>query len=162
MKKYMLFVTVGTHSQQFDRLLKEIDRIAEKRKDLVFFAQIGNSKYIPKNFFYKKFLSKEEYEKNFNADIIISHGGAGSIIHTLTLKKPLIVVPRLKRFNEHTNDHQLELAEFFERKKKCICVREIDELEKAIEKAKNFKPRIEEERERLIREIKNCFERWSA
>lgn len=158
--KAFVFVTIGTHSQQFDRLLKKIDEIAREKKDITFFAQTGNSEYNPQYFSYKKFLNEKEYEQNFRtASIVISHGGAGSIIHTLKLKKPLIVVPRLKKFREHTNDHQLDLGEFFEKKGKCICVKEIEGLEKAIERSKKFKPKIEIEKQGLITEIKNFLEK---
>lgn len=156
-----VFVTVGTHSQQFNRLLQKVDGIAGERKDFVFFAQTGNSSYAPKNFSYKKFLREKEYGGNFKkADVVVSHGGAGSIINSLRFGKPLIVVPRLERFGEHTNDHQLELAEFFAERGKCICVEEIGGLEAILRNAVKFKPKIEEDRYGLIREIKKSLRCW--
>ncbi len=77
-----IFVSVGTHPQNFNRLFEEIDRIAGKKNpENGFFGQLGNSDYVPKNFPFKKFLNQKEYlEKMHNADIVISHGGAGTII----------------------------------------------------------------------------------
>lgn len=150
-----IFVSVGTHMQQFDRLFKELDEIAMHSADC-FFAQIGHSAFIPKNFEFKKFLNAKEYlEKMKWADIVISHGGAGTIINALNAGKKLVIVPRLKKFGEHTDDHQIDLAKSFESGKKAIAVYEITGLKKSIELAKKFKPSLESSREKLLKEIEN-------
>ncbi|MEK6973440.1 MAG: PssE/Cps14G family polysaccharide biosynthesis glycosyltransferase [archaeon] len=155
MQKIKIFISVGTHTQQFDRLLAEADRIAEKREEIAFFAQIGNSKYVPKNFKSAKFLEEKDYAKNFlENDIIISHGGAGTIINALTYCKPLIVAPRLKKYGEHTDDHQLDIAKALEEKGKCIAVLDIKDLGKAIDKSLNKKASMASEKEGMIKRIK--------
>ncbi len=108
----MIFVTVGTHKQQFNRLIKAVDDfVADGRiKDSVI-MQIGNSTYEPKKCKYFRFTGKERIKKmQKSARVIITHAGAGTIIEALSYKKPVIVVPRLKRFGEHTDDHQMDLA----------------------------------------------------
>ncbi len=120
----MIFVTVGTHYQGFERLISAVDKLIEKNKikDTVI-MQIGYSKYIPKNCKWFKFIEPDEFLKYCNnSDIIISHGGIGSIIPPLKFKKKLIIVPRLKKFNEHTNDHQLQITKELERQKKIIAI----------------------------------------
>ncbi len=103
----MIFVTVGTHEQGFDRLIEFIDNLG---LDNVF-IQIGYSKYIPKNTKYTKFLSFSEFNKYMeNADVIITHGGPSSFMKAISLGKQPIVVPRLKKYNEHVNNHQLEFC----------------------------------------------------
>ncbi|RLG69390.1 MAG: hypothetical protein DRO07_02400, partial [Candidatus Iainarchaeum archaeon] len=84
-----IFIALGTHPQQFNRLLKALDRlVAGKKIKGKLFAQIGNSSYEPKNFPFKKFLKPEEYEREMKrADIVISHAGAGSIITALKYEK---------------------------------------------------------------------------
>lgn len=136
----MIFITVGTHEQPFNRLLEEIDFLIEKGfiKDDVY-AQIGYSTYTPKHFEYKKMLSYEEMQNYFkNASIVITHGGPSSFMEALKFKKIPVVVPRQKDFNEHINDHQLEFCnELVKRKFPILVVENIKELDKAIEKVKN-------------------------
>ncbi|MCX6799456.1 MAG: glycosyltransferase [Candidatus Diapherotrites archaeon] len=154
MKKTKIFASVGTHPQQFDRLLKELDRIAGKNTELELFAQAGNCTYSPKNFGFKKFLNDEEYGKKISeADIVISHGGAGTIISSMLQRKKLIVVPRLQRYGEHTNDHQIDLAEALAAEGKVIAVKEIGLLEEAIKKAAAFKPNIASNKAGLVKAI---------
>ena len=153
-----IFASVGTHPQQFDRLLKGLDELAKKDRSMGVFAQTGNSGYEP-SFPHKKFLSGSEYEKKFEeAGIIISHGGAVTIINALQVKKKLIIVPRLKRFGEHTNDHQLDLARALERRGKALAVDDISGLANAIEKAKSFSADFSSTREKLISRINSFLE----
>ncbi len=156
----MIFVTVGTHKQQFDRLLKEIDRLVKKGviKEEVF-AQTGNSDYTPQEYKSTKFLSDSEYNKMMkNADLIITHGGAGGIITAMSYRKKIIVVPRLEMFGEHTNDHQIELCEVISNSGKALTVKDIKKLQEMIEKAKKFKPRTENTKEGLIKEVREFIE----
>ncbi len=115
----MIFVVLGTQKFQFNRLLKEIDYLIENGtiKDNVY-AQIGHSDYVPQNFDYVTFLDKANFEKAIlEADMIVSHSGVGTIISGLKLGKPIIVIPRQARFEEHIDDHQIEIAESFEKMK---------------------------------------------
>lgn len=136
----MIFVTVGTYLQGFERLIKEMDRIASKFDEEII-AQIGNSKYIPKNMEYFTFSDEnkikinEYYEKS---KIIISHAGAGTILNLFHYKKPLIIVPRLKKFNEIIDDHQIELAEKLKNQKNIFVVYDIKYLEDTIKKIDQF------------------------
>jgi len=159
-----IFIALGTHKQQFNRLLKAMDKIAgSKAIDAKIFAQIGNSDYEPKHFPFARFLRPDEYEKEIkNADVVISHAGAGSIITALQYRKPLIIVPRLKKFGEHTDDHQIDLAKALDERKKAIAVFNPDELLDAIKKAKDFKPKTESDKEKLIARIKGFLEECSC
>ncbi len=156
----MIFVTVGTHRQQFDRLLKEIDRLVKEGtvKEEVF-AQTGNSTYVPQEYKSTKFLSDSEYNKMMKkADLVITHGGAGGIITAMGYRKKIIVVPRLEKFGEHTNDHQIELCEAISADGKAIIVKEIKRLGETIVGSKKFKPRTENTKEGLIKEVKGFIE----
>ena len=133
----MIFVTVGTHEQQFNRLIQEIDRLKKENviKDEVF-IQIGYSTYEPQYCKWKKLLSYSEMNEMYEkADIIITHGGPASFMKALELKKIPIVVPRQVKYEEHINDHQVEFVKFVEeRLKNIIGVYEIDGLENTIVK----------------------------
>jgi UDP-N-acetylglucosamine transferase subunit ALG13 len=134
----MIFITVGTHYLGFERLIKKVDDIAV-RIDEKIVAQIGSTRYIPKNIKYFTFVEEDEKILEFykKSRIIITHAGAGSIINILYAKKPLIVVPRLKKYNEHIDDHQLELAEVLNNKGLAIVIHDVENLEKVL-KNSNF------------------------
>ena len=137
----MIFVTVGTDTHQLNRLLKELDRLKGNKilKDEVI-AQIGNCTYKPRNYKNFNFTTLKHFnELNKKANIIISHGGAGSLIQAFQYHKTLIVVPRTKKYDEHTDDHQIQIAKELERQGKIIAVYNIKNLMDAIRKSKNFK-----------------------
>ena len=155
----MIFVTVGTHSQQFDRLLKKIDELAGsgKIKEEVV-AQSGNSTYVPKHFKSKKFYSDKEFENLIvKASIVVSHGGAGAIILALKHKKKLVLVPRLKGFGEHMDSHQVDLAEFMQSQNKAVFVLGINELEKKIVEAKKTDFSFESKPTRIVNALNEFF-----
>lgn len=107
----MIFVTVGTQIG-FDRLIKEIDSIAENNTNLEFFAQIADGNYTPKNFGHARFLKHEDFSSYFDAaEIIISHAGMGTIINSRLKNKKVVILPRIAALGEHRNDHQLSTAE---------------------------------------------------
>lgn len=131
----MIFITVGTHEQQFNRLLKKIDELKETgviTEDV--FIQSGFSTYEPKHCKWKKLISYSEMQDNYNkARIIITHGGPASFIAALQIGKIPIVVPRQYEFDEHVNNHQIEFAKVVdERNKSIIPVFDINELEDKI------------------------------
>lgn len=108
----MIFVTVGTHEQPFNRLVKKIDELKKNGtiEDEVF-IQTGFSTYEPKYCQWSKLIPYDEMIKNVeDARIVITHGGPASFIMPLQIGKTPIVVPRQHQFNEHVNDHQVEFA----------------------------------------------------
>ena len=109
----MIFITLGSQKFQFNRLLKAVDELVEKgtiQEEI--FAQIGYSDYKPKNYEYKVFLDRDEFAKMMEkSDIVVTHGGTGAIIGAVKKGKKVIAVPRLARFGEHVDDHQLQLIE---------------------------------------------------
>ncbi len=160
--KKKIFVSVGTHPQQFNRLLKEIDRIASS-SNWSFSVQSGCSSHKMKNANQKNYWSGEEYEKMFKeAEVVVCHGGAGTIIHALKLEKPVVVVPRQKKFGEHTNNHQSEIAEAMEQEGKILVVNEIGELEETLDKALTFKPKNGSTRTRLVKRIEKFLRETEA
>lgn len=114
----MVFVVLGTQPFQMNRLLIMVDELIEhgKLKENVF-AQIGSSNYVPKYFQYKRFLSQSEFDtKMSECRVLLTHCGVGTIISGLKKNKPIIVVPRLAKYREHVDDHQMEIAKTFEEK----------------------------------------------
>lgn len=138
----MIFVTVGTHEQPFNRLIKKVDDLVAdgtiKEKVII---QRGYSTYEPKHCEYYDLIPWEEMQKYYReARIIITHGGPASFIDVLALGKTPIVVPRQAKYNEHVNDHQLEFAKhLINRFVNIILVDKIEDLRIAINGASNYK-----------------------
>ena len=108
----MIFVTVGTHEQPFNRLLKKVDELKKDgiiQEDVI--MQTGFSTYEPKDCEWSKLIPYQQMIKNVeDARIVITHGGPASFIMPLQIGKVPIVVPRQHKFDEHVNDHQVEFA----------------------------------------------------
>lgn len=133
----MIFITVGSQKFQFDRLLKEVDRLIEtgKMNGSEIVAQTGYCTYVPKYFHYEPFMSKDDFLTHINnSEIVITHGGTGSIINSVKLGKKVIGVPRQEAFGEHVDNHQFEIIEEFENTKLIYAVYEIADLEDALVK----------------------------
>ncbi len=131
----MIFVTVGTHEQQFNRLLEYVDKLKAKGiiEDEVV-MQTGFSTYQPVNCKWSRLLSYQDMQKNIAAArIVITHGGPSSFVAPLQMGKIPIVVPRQKQFGEHVNDHQADFCRAVkERQQNILLVEKIAELEDMI------------------------------
>ena len=131
----MIFVTVGTHEQQFNRLIEYMDKWAIENDEEVI-IQTGYSTYEPKNCKWQKLFSFQEMCKYVDdARIVITHGGPSSFIAPLQIGKTPIVVPRYK-FNEHVNDHQVNFCREVENRMGTIIV--VEEIEKLGEILKKY------------------------
>lgn len=156
----MILVTVGTHTQGFERLMKKMDEIAPKLGKKVV-MQIGHTQYKPRNCEYFDFASRRELEELAReAELVVTHGGEGNIIMSLSYHKPTIVVPRLKRYGEHVNDHQLDLTHVLEEEKRIIAVYDIGELEGAI--SSGSAKHIEHKTPPMIKIIKDYLHELSS
>lgn len=131
----MIFLTVGTHEQPFDRVIKEIDQLVEKGViDDEVFIQTGYSNYEPKWCQYSRLITYEDMQKKIaEADIIITHGGPSTFLNVLQYNKVPIVVPRREKFKEHVNDHQIQfLDEVLKKGYNIIKIEDESKLESAI------------------------------
>ena len=105
----MIFVTVGSQKFPFDRLIRQVDRMAEDRTitgEVV--VQTGHSGYVPRFCRGRAFYDREEFGALLErCDILITHGGAGTMVEAAKRGKRIVAVPRLARYAEHVDDHQL-------------------------------------------------------
>ena len=119
----MIFVTVGTHEQPFNRLIQKVDEL--KRDGVIteeVIMQTGFSTYEPKNCQWSKLIPYQQMVKNVaDARIVITHGGPASFIMPLQIGKIPIVVPRQHQYDEITQNmkkesgsHNLEFNREFE------------------------------------------------
>ena len=136
----MIFVILGTQDKDFSRLLKEMDRlIDEKNITQEVVVQAGTTKYQSKNMKIFDLLPMTEFNRFIGkADLIITHGGVGSIMNSLKKGKKVIAVPRLKKYGEHTNDHQLQIVKEFAKQGYVIPCWNVKDLKKCIKESKTF------------------------
>ena len=112
----MVFVTLGSQKFQFNRLHQAVDKLVEQNViTQPVFAQIGASDYVPQHFASTAFLDRDTFAQRLReSSVVITHGGTGAIIGALKQGKPVIAVPRLARYGEHVDDHQMQLLKQFE------------------------------------------------
>ncbi len=139
----MILVLLGTQDNSFHRLLDKIQELIDKKaitEKVV--VQAGRTKYESKDMEIFSLMPQDKLRDLMEkADLIITHGGVGSIVTSLKMGKKVIAVPRLSGFGEHVNDHQIQIVDSFNKQGFLIGVPELEDLEKAIEKAKTFKPK---------------------
>jgi UDP-N-acetylglucosamine transferase subunit ALG13 len=133
----MIYVTVGNHCQGFDRLIRAADGLAQGFGE-PFFAQIGQSAYVPTRMEWTRFepyTAAVDHIKN--ASCVISHAGIGTIINAKNFGVPIVIVPRKKSFGEHFNDHQAEMAEKLtkENRPRVFLSEPLDTLESCVRRA---------------------------
>lgn len=137
----MIFLAVGTQFP-FDRLVKAVDDAVTKNilgEEII--AQIGESLYKPHNFEAVASLDKKAFDEYLKqASCVIGHAGMGIITTTMDNKKPLLVMPRLKKYGEAVNDHQLAIAREFEKLGHILVAYGEEELPAKLEKLKTFAP----------------------
>ena len=154
----MIFVTLGTQDKDFSRLLKRIDNNIKKGyiKDKVI-VQAGTTKYKSENMEIFDFISSKEFEKYIDeCDLLITHGGVGSILNGITRNKKVIAVPRLKKYDEHENDHQLKIINEFVNYGYILGMNDLKYFESVYNKVPNFKPkRYKSNNEKFVNYIEN-------
>ena len=138
----MIFLTVGTQFP-FDRLVKAVDDVtSEDGFEEEIFAQIGQSSYLPHNFRFTRYIGKEQFDEFMKtASGVISHAGMGTMTMALECEKPILVMPRLKKYGEVVNDHQVAIAKRFEKLGHILVAYDVEDLPDRMRKLKNFVPR---------------------
>lgn len=159
----MIFVSTGSRKFQFNRLIKKLDELKASGciKEEIF-AQIAETQYVPQNYKYKRYLEPGEFKrKQQSADLIITHAGTGALIGALKMNKQVIAVPRYVRFNEHSDDHQIQIAKVLEKEGYIRAVYDIDDLGDIIKEA-NEKPIMKkyDKPSNIISLIVNQIEEW--
>ncbi len=140
----MILVTCGTQQQQFTRLFEYVEQLNINDEVIM---QLGHTQFNTRHQSYDFSTSFEEDIKR--ADIIITHGGVGTIMNGLLNNKKVIVVPRLSKYNEHVDDHQLEITNKLTNLGYIYSANSFEELKKLIDNIDqlSFKPYISTNKE---------------
>jgi beta-1,4-N-acetylglucosaminyltransferase len=127
----MIFVTVGT--EKFDELVKKMDEIALDLGEKVT-IQIGKGRYEPKNCKYFRIaLDLDQYYEK--ADLIVAHGGAGTIFELLGKNKKIIGISN----PEKPGQHQEDILKALSQQNYLIWWTDLNRLKEAIKNTKETK-----------------------
>ena len=158
----MIYVALGTMFLDFPRLILKMDEIASATAEETI-IQTGMGKTVPKTCKYFDFKPREEVlDIQCRARVIVCHAGIGSVLDALTVRRPFIVVPRLKKFGEHMNDHQLDLARAVERRGWGRMILNIDGLVAACAEPLPAPEAYTPAKARLISTVRDIVERVAA
>jgi len=158
----VIYATVGTMFLDFPRLIHKMDAIAQETGERVI-IQVGLGNTVPKFCEYFDFKPRQEVlALQREARLIVCHAGIGSVIDALEVRRPLVVVPRLKRFNEHMSDHQLDIAQAVQRRGWGRMVCDIDDLAGACAHPPAVPEVYRPARHRLVAAVREMVERVAA
>lgn len=141
-----LFVPLGTQKFPFERIILALNKLVEKevyKKEEI----LMQSTLLPAEpaFTHVDLIAQEDFNHYMKeAEIVITHSGVNSIISAMNMNKPLIICPRFKRYGEHVDDHQDEIASLMQEKYDILVCRDMNDLEQLIKMAPNhsYKPWI--------------------
>ena len=138
----MTLVILGTQDKEFVRMLKMVENQIKKGnlKDVI--VQAGQTVYHSENMKIFDLIPMKKFNKLIKeSDLVITHGGVGSIITALKNKKLVIAIPRLSKYKEHENDHQLQIVEEFTKLGYILSCKNEKGLEESIKNLAKFKPK---------------------
>jgi beta-1,4-N-acetylglucosaminyltransferase len=158
----MILVTVGLHNQGFDRLIRAADELSQQIDEKMY-IQYGSSNYVPLHTECSRWTTSLQMKQlTEDARIVITHAASGTVILALNLAKPLIVVPRTRRFREHIDDHQLQLAAALSESNQAVSVANPTPaaLKQAIDQCVDLKPAYPSNHS-LIRSLERLLNQWN-
>ena len=140
----MILVTLGTQDKQFYRILAALeDKLDKHLIDDEVVVQAGCSADF-KSKYMKIFdlIPMDEFDEMIKkCDLLITHGGVGSIITGLKNNKKVIAAARLSKYNEHVNDHQLQIIDNFSKEGYILKLDNFDDVDRLIKESSKFKPK---------------------
>lgn len=135
----MIFVTLGTQDKPFKRLLDYLENSDIKDEIIV---QNGFTEYESNKLKLFKYLDKDDFDNYLKkADLIICHAGVGTIVNCLKNDKKVLAVPRLSKYGEHQNDHQLQIANAYFQKGYILVMNDNDDFDEKIAELRKFEPK---------------------
>ncbi|MCL4215960.1 MAG: beta-1,4-galactosyltransferase [Candidatus Hydrogenedentes bacterium] len=158
----MIYATVGTLFLDFPRLVNALDKIAiESGEQIV--VQTGLGTTLPRHCEHFDFKSRGDVLAiQRDARVIVTHGGIGSILDALNVRRPLVVVPRLKKFKEHLDDHQLDVAAMVEKRGWGRMICDMDDLAAVLTAPPPVPTDYQPGKHRLVQAIQDKIERVAA
>lgn len=157
----LILITLGTNDKSFARLLNEVQKLIDQGKitDRVV-VQAGVTEFESSTMEIFDLIPFSQFDDLINqCDLLITHGGVGSITTGLKKGKTVIAVPRLAQYGEHVNDHQLQIIDNFDKAGYIIGLTDVSQLEAALATAETFTPNAyQSNTENMIALVKQCIE----
>jgi UDP-N-acetylglucosamine transferase subunit ALG13 len=158
----VIYVTVGTLFLDFPRLVGKVDEIAKETGARVL-VQTGLGTTMPSHCEHFDFKPRDEVlDLQREARVVVCHAGIGSILDALEVRRPLIVVLRLKQLREHLTDHQLEVAEAVEKRGWGRVIHDIEDLPDACAHPPAVPAQYRPAKHRLVGAVRDTIERVAA
>lgn len=137
-----IFVALGTQDKPFVRLLEKVEELSSQHDITI---QAGYTKFVSENMKVYDYLPRKKLEEILKSvDLVICHGGVGIIMQSLNFKRKVIACPRLQKYGEHQNDHQIQIVSNFYSEGYILKFEEGDVLKDVVAKVKDFTPKIVE------------------
>ncbi len=157
----MILVTLGTQDKPFKRLLIEMQRLIDVGIicDKVV-VQAGFTDFTSSQMEIFDLIPMDDFDALMrDCDLLITHGGVGSIVNGLNQNKKVIAIPRLAKYGEHVNDHQVQIIENFNQAGYIIGIHDPSEIEQSLQKVKTFKPKkYKSNREHMMKLITDIID----
>ncbi len=129
----MIFATVGTHQQPFERMLDGLRGFPDPTEVIVQYGCGRPPEGVGRAV---AFMPFDEMQGCFEAaDKVITHAGVGSILCARRAGHVPVVVPRLRALDEHVDDHQVELTRALAERDAVVPAWQGDELAAVVERA---------------------------
>lgn len=158
----MILVLLGTQKNSFHRLLEEVQKCIDEGtiKDKVV-VQAGSTKFESDDMEIFNLIEQNKFNELIEqANIIITHGGVGSIVTAVKLGKKVIAVPRLRKYGEHVNDHQIQIVETFSKQGFIKGIKDVSELKETLKNIDTFTPnKLESNTENIVKIIENFIQK---
>ena len=106
----MIFATVGTHHQPFDRLVRIALALAGDAQLVVQHGHTGRVAAGPSVQWHRWLAPPDMTALMRAADVVVTHAGVASIVDAVRAGHRPIVVPRRQHLGEHVDDHQLQIV----------------------------------------------------
>lgn len=157
----MIFVILGTQDKQFKRILQALEREIKKgniKERIV--VQAGCTQFKSKNMEIYDYLDMKQFNLFIKeSDYVITHGGVGSILDSIKKNKKVLVVPRTKEYDEHENDHQIQITEQFTKMGYILSCTNTKNLMDYIEELKSFEPKkFKSNNKKMIKNIEKYID----
>ena len=160
----MILITLGTQDKKFYRLLEAVQKQIDNKtiKDKVVVQAGCSSDFKTKDMEIFDLIPMDDFDRLINeCDILITHGGVGSIITGLKNNKKVIAAARLEKYGEHTNDHQLQIIDNFSNSGYILKLDDFDKLGELLKNIGKFKPKqYKSNTSKFIKTIKNEINKW--
>ncbi len=138
----MILVVLGTNDKQFTRLLDAVDdavRTGDIRDEVI--VQAGFTKYESTRMTVIDYIDQEQFADYLSkADLLITHGGVGTIMTGLKQGKTILAAARRQEYGEHVNNHQEQLLTAFEEKGYLIYMKDLSDIRPYLRQAESFRP----------------------